>query len=71
MSWDTSSIEAMENTCREETEGNCNKKVYGLWLEVILYAGQGPIDEHYEYLYNEKRISRERASAILEEGKVK
>lgn len=65
MAWDTKTIEGMENTCREEAEGDCNKKVNGLWLQVILYAATSDQDKYFAYLYNDKRISREKAVELL------
>jgi len=65
MTWDTSSIDGMEATCREEAEGDCNKKIDGKWLQVILYAAEGDKDEYFAYLYNDKRISRDKAVELL------
>jgi len=66
--WNTKSIEGMEETARGEAEFNCNKRVKGQWLEVTLHAARGPVDEYFTYTYNNKPISRERASAIIQEA---
>lgn len=69
MDWDTRTIEGMEQTAREEAQNDCNKKINGKWLAVICYASNGPIDEYFKYLYNEKQITRETAIKLLEVGR--
>ncbi len=62
MSWNTKTLEGMEETCKEEQESNCNKKINGNWLEVMFRHNQ------YYYYYGVKEITRNQALQLFKDA---
>lgn len=59
MSWDTSSIAAMEQTAREEAEQDCSIKIRGQWLCVTLIE-----DGKFHYQWGKNLVTRNTAIEI-------
>lgn len=63
MSRDLDSIEAMEMMAQNEVDNSCNKRMFGKWLEVIFLENSGK----FTYIYDNKRIRRDVAAALMGE----
>lgn len=63
MSRNLDSIEAMEIMAQNEADNSCNKRMFGKWLEVVFLETSGK----FTYIYDNRRITRDAAAALLGE----
>ena len=59
--WNTSSIEGMEQTAKNEASGDCNKKIRGEWLEVTYIE-----PNKWNYKWGMNFVSRNVAQSIID-----